>query len=186
MISKKGKKRYAILVIVLFLLPNLFVVVTGLESYPFTCAPMFGHYIGDGTEFYAFRYIGETPAAAEVDLPLNLGKRDLVPSGRYFFSKVYGSCYDYSPFGSRPNDSPAKLEERLSSYFTAYTEALPIADTSTTYDLKSIRLEVWRLDEARNPVEKRVVGTYDVNAKKFTHTYTPNLEAHEYLEGTTL
>ena len=71
--DKLVQKKYAIIIFCLFIIPNVFVVVLGIESFPLTCAPMFGHYINSNTELYEFKFEG-VKNEQSIDLIDFLGK----------------------------------------------------------------------------------------------------------------
>lgn len=164
------QKWCAALVMFIFAVPNMYYVAMGGEDFPFTCAPMFGHYIGPGTTFYNFKFIGEFPGEEKV-LPSKIGRVEEIGAMRYFFSKVYGSCDEMSPFGNHPGDTPQQLEERLGKYFKSYLRVLPEAGLKDATGLQRLRLEVWRYDSQDKVDDKHVVGYYSPATEKFTHEW---------------
>jgi hypothetical protein len=166
------QKIYAVIIMSLFAAPNIYYMVTGGEDFPFTSAPMFGHYIGKGTQFYSFRFIGEFDGVEKV-LPPRLGKNSEIATLRFFFSKIYGSCEELSPFGNHPDDSSRRLEERLATYFKGYLAALPEAGYTDINGLQRIRLEVWRYNSQDEVDAKHVVGRYTISTEKFMHQWPP-------------
>src|SRR5687767_2813386 len=116
---KTTQKVYAVLVMVAFILPNLYVIYTGHESFPFTHAPMFAHYIDETTLFYDFEYIGQNGHEERVIYPSYkepLQSKDRLIR-RFFFNKVYGSVEE-SSFSHFENDSADQLKLRLEDFFS--------------------------------------------------------------------
>ncbi len=159
---------YASIVIIAFLIPNLYVVVKGNEIFPFSSCPMFAHYIGDETQMYNFKFIGTFENAEKVLSP-SFGTDGEIMSMRFFFSKVYGSSQSNSPFSIAENDSKQLFEERLTIYFENYLHNL--ADPATHAGLQTIRLEMWHYDEEENIDDKHTIGYYDLSSEKFYHTW---------------
>lgn len=116
---KTLKKIYKFIVITLVLIPNLFVIVFGIESFPYTCAPMFGHYIDDKTDFYLLQFEGVNDSTT-TDLTDYYGKPDAFFI-RHFFSKVYGSTDDISPFTNKLEESPEAFQSRMNEFFNHYS-----------------------------------------------------------------
>ena len=165
------KKAFAIGVMVAFLVPNLIFIVRGKEDFPFTAAPMFAHYIGDHTVMYNFKFIGHTDQDSTLILPPEYGANNEMMSRRFFFAKVYGSVDCPSSFGDFCNDTPQKLEDRLSQYFTAYLWALSKNNDLDVSHLRRIDLEVWKLNPDNTASEKHRVGYYDTATQRFIHTW---------------
>ena len=159
---------YASIVMVAFLIPNLYVVVKGSENFPFSSCPMFAHYIGDETQMYNFKFIGTFENTEKV-LPPSFGTDGEIMSMRFFFSKVYGSSQTNSPFTIAQNDSKELFEERLTTYFKNYLNSLP--DPTTGAGLQTIRLEMWHYDEEDSVDDKHTIGYYDLSSEKFHHTW---------------
>jgi hypothetical protein len=113
-----SQKRYVFLIFCLFLLPNIFVVVLGIESFPLTCAPMFGHYIDDNTKLYEFKFEGlkngkTTDLIDYLDKPEN-------HFIRHFFSKAYGSTNTIYPFTNKLSESATSFQNRMNMFFQQY------------------------------------------------------------------
>jgi hypothetical protein len=164
-------KGFAALVMVVFAVPNFYFVLRGGEDFPFTCGPMYAHYLGWDTPLYNFKFIGEYEGTETV-LPSRLGNLSEAYTMRYFFSKVYGSCEEWSPFGDHPNDSRAQFEERLSRYFKQYLYQLRVTNQANTRNLKRLRLEVWRYNKEDRVDEKHIVGYYSAADETFKHQWT--------------
>ncbi len=162
------KKAFAFLVMAVFIAPNLYVFYTGHESFPFTHAPMFGHYIGEDTQFYDFEFVGDDQKRWYPSYREPLPGKDRVIR-RFFFNRVYGSM-EPSSFSYYPADSKEAFVQRLEKFFPAYFRYLH-ADSAT---VGKIHLEVWRYDARYAPVEKHTVGYYDVPARKFYFTWKNN------------
>lgn len=158
---------YAIIIICAFVLPNLYFIVIGRESFPFTQAPMFGHYIGDSTRFYEFSFILEDKGGEKEISPDYVKRHPIaeVALKRFFFGNIYGSVETTSPFGYYKNDTREALEKRMtgffSAYFKSYSQELP----------QKIRLDISRYNREYAFKEKHTVGYYDIQAKKFIHTW---------------
>jgi len=168
-----GYKIYAGIVIGLFLIPEITAVVLPLENWPFTCAPMFAHYVGEGTARYRFRFIAEY--AKESRPPREISINDIglrqIKVMRYFFGKVYGSIDPRAPWGHFPNDTQEAFEARLSRFFHGLTLQMKKKKKGKKYakGLKGIRLEVIRLDIQNRPGEVHTVGRYSVKERRFAH-----------------
>lgn len=167
---KLSNKFFAGIVITFFLLANLFVIFTGHESFPFTQAPMFGHYIGPATHFYDFKFIGENgitkttlyPGPEYKSSEPNLYYRTL----RLFF-KFYGSVEENSSFGYYVNDSKEKFEQRMTNFFSAYFKYLDQGDPN----IQTVQLEINQYDRSYQLKDSHTVGYYDVLSKKFISTW---------------
>ncbi|WP_143091056.1 hypothetical protein [Thermoflexibacter ruber] len=167
-----AKKIYALVIMLVFIIPNAYFVIIGDEDFPFTCAPMFGHYVGDETQFYNFKFIGEFESKEEF-LPPKLTNVDELSTMRFFFIKVYSSCEETPPFGTYKNDNWEKLSNRLSIYFKSYLKVLAKNQQINLADLKSVRLEVWRYGKDKKEIDaKNVVGHYDITSQKFIKNET--------------
>jgi hypothetical protein len=153
------------------LLPNLAVVIGGGESFPFTSAPMFGHYIGERTPLFQFEFRGVAHNGAATPLDPALAGRAEPLVIRLFFSKFYGSTAERSPFGNHPADTLPKFAERLRRFFAAYHAA--IARTGELPPLAAIELHLVRIDRNRVPLERQRLGVYDVTRDSYTHSWKP-------------
>lgn len=170
-----GHKIYAGLVISLFLIPEIAAIALPLENWPFTSAPMFAHYVGPQTPRYYFRFIGEYPERRKNErqiraMKLGLKEWELM---RHFFGKVYGSIDPRAPWGHFPNDTRETFEMRLSRFFHGLTVQLERKKKARKYakGLRSLRLEVVRLDSQDQPVEVHRVGRYFVGEDRFVHEW---------------
>lgn len=158
---------YAVIVICAFILPNLYYIIIGRESFPFTQAPMFGHYIGDSTRFYEFNFVLESQNG-ETEVSPDYVKRHPIAQvalKRFFFGHIYGPAEERSPFGFYKNDTKEALEKRMTDFFSAYFTSYS-QDTSA-----QIRMDVSRYNREYSFKEKHIVGHYDIRAKKFIHTW---------------
>jgi len=171
---KTSQKVFAVLVMCAFILPNLYAITMGREAFPFTPAPMFGHYIGPNTYFYDIDFIGQNNQT-EKNLYPGLNKKTEQTSNfvimRFFLNKVYGSAEVISPLGYFEQDTPAKLEERMQNFFSNYFKADLANDTT---HINTVRLEVSQYDRNYKLLAKHVIGYYDVQSKNFKHTWTSN------------
>ncbi|MEO6150870.1 MAG: hypothetical protein ABIN95_11745 [Mucilaginibacter sp.] len=156
---KKHEKVFAAFVMLAFLLPNAYTIYQGKESYPFTPAPMFGHYVGDSTHFYSFQFTANGKPFA----PDNLSNLMLK---RMFFDKVYWSVDPKSPLGHFDNDSKPVFEQRLSKFFSTYVKYLT---TDTT--IHTIQLSVNQYDRKYRQLDAHTVGYYNHDTKRFTQTW---------------
>ncbi|SNR96312.1 MULTISPECIES: hypothetical protein [Hymenobacter] len=171
---KPIQKAAAVGVMCAFIGPNLCSIVQGKESFPFTPAPMFAHYIGDDTNFYDIDFVG-TKGQTEKALYPGLNKNDAharnYATMRFFLNKIYGSAEAKSPLGYFEQDTKAQFENRMSTFFTHYF-ATDLATGAAPVD--TIRLEISRYNRRYKLQEKHVVGYYAVQAQKFTHVWKSN------------
>jgi hypothetical protein len=153
---------------VAFLLPNLYVIYTGHESFPFTHAPMFAHYIDETTSFYDFEFIGQNGHIEKVIYPSYkkaLQTKDRLIR-RFFFNKVYGSVEE-SSFSNFRDDTVDQLTARLEVFFHAYFGYLQ----ADSLPIKTIRLEVHQYNKEYVLKKKHTVGYYNVSTGKFLYTW---------------
>lgn len=166
------KKTYFLLTVSIVLLPNIFVVVMGIESFPYTCAPMFGHYIDDTTDLYLFKLEG-VKNNETTDLTEFYGKTEDFFM-RHFFSKVYGSTKAISPFTNKLSESPEYFNKRMNAFFDYYTSFLK---TEYKKSFDNINVAVKKVDQDRNTLsDYEVIGYYDTTKNKYHSLYKPNLE----------
>jgi hypothetical protein len=169
----KLKNSYKTFVISLLLIPNLFVVVLGIESFPYTCAPMFGHYIDNETPLYLFKLEGLNQNKT-TDLTAYLGKPEDFFM-RHFFSKVYGSTQAISPFSHKLSESQSAFQNRMHVFFEHYTTVL-----KEKYHLsfEQINIKAIQVDQKRQPrAEPQLLGYYDGLNKTYVSAHqnaTPN------------
>lgn len=167
---KLSQKIFAGVVIAALVIPNLYVIFRGRESFPFTQAPMFGHYIGPETFFYNFKFIGDDGNSKKLLYPSLTYSQTEPPlyfrTQRLFF-KIYGSAEENSCFGYYENDSREKFERRMSHFFSAYFKFLD-KDTS---GIQTVRLEIDQYDRRYNFKNSHIVGEYNVNSKNFVSTW---------------
>ena len=168
---RTSQKVFAFLVMCAFILPNLYAITQGREAFPFTPAPMFGHYIGPKTYFYDINFIGQNRKTDKILYPTldkNMEHTQNFSTMRFFLNKVYGSAEDISPLGYFEQDTPTKFQERMESFIPNYFKA----DLSTdTTHIDTIRLEVSQYDRSYKLQAKHIIGYYDVQSKNFKHTW---------------
>lgn len=161
------KKIYKPLVVSIVLIPNLIVIAFGIESYPYTCAPMFGHYIDDNTNFYIIKFEGIN-ANSTIDLTEYYGKSDDYFI-RHFFSKVYGSTKPITPFSSRLTESPKEFQSRMDQFFNQYSSFI-----SKKYNLSfnRINLKIKKVNQEREDLStSKIIGYFDSASKKYISKY---------------
>ena len=95
--------------------PNIIVIVLGIESFQYTCAPMFGHYIDEETDFYLLEFEGVNDNRKN-DLKDYYGKNEILFI-RHFFCKFYGSNTQITPYSSWLEDSPEDFSNRMLVFF---------------------------------------------------------------------
>lgn len=162
---KRHKKVLAVFVMSAALLPNLYVILKGEESYPFTQAPMFGHYVGDSTAFYDFRFLAEGPNGTAEVLPSHEEQQNALATQRFFFHSVYGSTETNSPFINFANDTPEQLSQRMSLFFNTYFK------DEEAQGVDRIQLVVDRYNRRYELQESRTIGNYDLTTQRYTHTW---------------
>ncbi|APY12420.1 hypothetical protein BWZ22_14850 [Seonamhaeicola sp. S2-3] len=161
--KKHLNKTYKYIIITLVLLPNIFVMAVGIESFPFTCAPMFGHYINEETDLYLFKFEGVVNNK-KINLTEYYGK----PEGyliRHFFSKVYGSTDTISPFTNKLHENHSYFKTRMNTFFKTFASFL-----EKEYNLKfeKINLMVIKVDPNRNPLsEYKMLGFFNTNESQY-------------------
>lgn len=166
--TTKYNKIYAACVFLAFILPNLYAVIKGRESYPFTPAPMFSHYIGDTTKFYDFVFIAEWDSFERVVDPEHSEHKNQLAIKRFFFDRVYGSVEKNSPLWNEENDNKEKLEKRMSNFFSVYFKHLQNSD------IKSIRLEITEYDHNYTAIASHQAGSFFFSTKHFIHSWGKN------------
>ena len=163
MIIKQLRKQYATLLFACFLIPNIGVVVFGIESFPFTCAPMFGHYIDKETPLYLLKFEGVTDTET-IDLVNYFGKPEDFFM-RHFFSKVYGSTQAISPFTNKISESKEAFQHRMNTFFKHY-ESVLLKNYNLSFN--QINVKAVRVNQNRKPLDNPTnLGFY--NCK--TNTY---------------
>ncbi|WP_324583988.1 hypothetical protein [Agriterribacter sp.] len=170
---KASQKFFAGIVIVSLIIPNLYVIFKGRESFPFTQAPMFGHYIGPKTYFYDFKFIGDNGNGQKILYPSLTYSQTESPlyfrTQRLFF-KIYGSAEKNSCFGYYQNDSRERFEQRMSRFFSAYFKFL----NKDTSGIQTIRLEIDQYNRQYDLKDSHIVGEYNVISKNFISTWKAN------------
>ncbi|WP_157887002.1 hypothetical protein [Hymenobacter sp. PAMC 26628] len=165
-------KILATLIMLIILLPNLYSIYLGRESFPYTNAPMFGHYIGASTYFYDIKFLIDSGSTTKRIFPYYDGEKQSIDyiGQRFFFNNIYGSAEKKSPFGySEPNTSEA-FELRMDAFFQAYFKHL---FTGKSANLK-VRCEVSQYNNEWHLLSSHTIGYYDVPLKKFKHTWKRN------------
>jgi hypothetical protein len=170
--SEQWGRRLGVLASLVFLLPHAVTMVHPREEFPLTSAPMFAHYIDQGTPRYRFRFTAEfndrrppqEVRGAQLGVPG-------VEFTRYFFAKVHRSIDPHSPFADHGRDTPAAFEARLTTFFERTAAVLRRRDPVRWRGLQRLRLEVLRLDKGNRAVDVHEVGRYQVSAGKFFHTW---------------
>ena len=152
--------------IVAFLLPNLWAFVDPYETFPYTSAPMFAHYVGEDTPRYRFRFVTESGGEEHELRATDLGLAG-VEFTRYFFGHVYGSTDPTTPFAIAGEDTPADFEARLSAFFG---DVQTVLERQNAKQLSGLRLELVRLDADNRDADVWVVGHYDTTTHRFSRT----------------
>ncbi|AXP82435.1 hypothetical protein CJ739_3373 [Mariniflexile rhizosphaerae] len=161
------KRVYKPLICACFLIPNLLVIIFGIESFPYTCAPMFGHYINKDTKFYLFKLEGVKDSKS-IDLTKYLGKSDDLFM-RHFFSKVYGSTDAISPFTNKFSESKSDFQERMDLFFKNYSNLL-MDKYKRSFD--KINLKIVEVNQKREPQTKpEIIAYYDSEKQHYVSLY---------------
>tara|TARA_R110002050_G_scaffold296426_1_gene456393 strand:- start:40572 stop:41087 length:516 start_codon:yes stop_codon:yes gene_type:complete len=165
---KRKVNLYLIFVFSIVLLPNIFVMIMGIESFPYTCAPMFGHYIDDKTDLYLLKFEGEN-GTDKIDLLDNYGKS---PKGlfiRHFFSKAYGTTSKISPFSNTLTDSKVEFNTRMKAFFENFSTFLS-KEYNMSFD--KINILIKKVDQNRNSLTNySLIGFYNSEKKQYYSTY---------------
>lgn len=164
---KSWKSKYAVLIWAIVLVPNIFAIYFGVASFPFTCAPMFAHQVNDDSKLCVFKFEGSNTCKT-VDLADNYGRSETFFI-RYFFSKVYGSSEQVSPFATRLSENKADFQRRMNDFFEDYAAFL---DEEKQLTLDKITLKVRQVDAFRHDMAPcEILGYYDVKLKKYISAY---------------
>jgi hypothetical protein len=158
-----ANRTYILIVCSVVIIPNLFVVAFGIENFPFTSAPMFGHYVGPETELYVFKFEGVKDEKRTLILPEENGRPEPVFM-RQFFSQVYGSSDSLSPFSAWLDDSPEKFKRRMEDFFMRYTDFL-VVKRNKKFDRIDLILE--RVDHTGKPLHAFRLGYFDTNSNQY-------------------
>lgn len=152
------------------LLPNVCAIYAGSESYPYTNAPMFGHYVGDATYFYDVAFISEAHSVDERVFPYTQAPVTYANylDMRFFFNKIYGSAEKRTPFKHFEHDTSKDLEARMNAFFLAYFKHLRVGEAGAG---RRIRCDINRYDSQQRLLDSHTVGYYDLALKKFKHTW---------------
>ncbi|MFD0988637.1 hypothetical protein ACFQ1R_00890 [Mariniflexile jejuense] len=157
------KNIYKATIIPLIVIPNIFVMVLGIESFPYTCAPMFGHYIDSKTDLYLLEFEGVNDGKT-TNLINYLGKPEDFFM-RHFFSKVYGSTKAISPFSNKLSESDEAFHDRMKLFFLHYTKIL-----KDEYHLtfQKINIKAVKVNQDRKKLtEPKIIGFYDTSEKEY-------------------
>ncbi|WP_375324224.1 hypothetical protein [Flagellimonas sp. GZD32] len=152
-----SKKNYVLFLGVLFLLPNIFVVVLGIESFPFTSAPMFGHYVNDDSNLYLLKFEGHNKDTI-IELVDYYGKSEYT-FVRHFYGKAYGSSEYLTPFADRIFEDEDKFNKRLKAFFENYNRFL---QDKHNLHFQKIEVKIAKVDKFRNNLSDfETFGIYD-------------------------
>lgn len=170
----KWKTTYKIFVFSFILSPNIFVAILGLESFPYTCAPMFGHYIDENTSLYILKFEGVDNGRV-VNLLEYYDKAE-VRFIRHFFGKVYGSTEPRSPYSSRLTDGKKEFETRMNNFFQNFSMFLSVKHNM---HFDKINIQVMKVDQNRNKLsEFSLLGYYDLIQEKYYSSYEAPTESN--------
>jgi hypothetical protein len=158
-------KFYMLIISALVILPNIYVVVLGIENFPFTCAPMFAHYVNPETPLYIYKFEGIRNLKRELVKSDENGRPESVFM-RQFFSKVYGSKYPVSPFGYHPDDSPEAFTLRMNEFFKHYGRYL-LENKKKNYE--RIELILDKVDPSGKKLNSYLLGYFDVKEQHYFH-----------------
>ena len=161
-------KKYAVFIILIFVVPNLYSVISGHESYPFTPAPMFTHYVDEKSNFHEFLFFGESDTGEVKLKPRHQHNTSVVSQNRFFFDQIYGSVEHNYPIGTVKEDSEKAFEARLTQFFNTYF------DYPEASHIQQIKLVVNQYDNNYKLTDAHIVGIYDSKTKQFTHTWGKN------------
>lgn len=155
-----------VLVSAALITPNVVVIASGTEDFPFTTAPMFAHYVGPASTLAAFRLVGVRGDATE-ELPVSetgLNSREVQ---RQLVSWFYRPQTDTAPFRdlSGASDDPAVFADRMSAFFRPLTDFLR-ERRSLSYDTVELYADV--VDSSGSPLRTELVGSYDVADDRYT------------------
>jgi hypothetical protein len=158
-------KKYAIFIILLFLIPNVYSLISGHESFPFTPAPMFTHYVEKNSHFYEFQFIGKKDAAEVKLKAFHKHNTGFLSQNRFFFDQVYGSVEQNYPIGTVKQDGKKEFEQRVAKFFNVYF------DYPEAKKMEQIKLVVNEYDNSFKLTDAHVVGIYDNQTKQFNHIW---------------
>lgn len=158
---------YKWIVYLLVLAPNIFASIVGVESFPFTSAPMFGHYVGEETGLYLLKF--EALSGAEyIDLEPYYDRPESYFI-RHFFSKVYGGTGNISAFNGRLSENPEKFQARMNTFFDDFTN---YALEHHELQIQKINLKAIKVDKDRKPLaEPLLIGYYDIQTNEYKSLY---------------
>ena len=168
---RTSNKIFAVLIMGVFILPNMYSIIFGREAFPFTPAPMFAHHIGTKTLFYDINFVGQSNKADTILYPSlenNAIQYRNFATMRFFLNKVYGSAEAISPLGYFAQDNQAKFEKRMSVFMSNYFRK---ASTSTNPQIDTIRLEIKQYNRNYQLQANHIIGYYNTKSKTFKHVW---------------
>ena len=162
-----ANKIYALLIMLAFILPNAYIIWKGKEEYPYTPAPMFGHYIGGQTRFYDIKFFAKGQLTRNEVLPFHKEFSNQLSIGRFFFDRVYGSVEPNTPLGDFSNESREKFEKRMENFCAVYFGYLKKDENK----YRELELVVNQYDRKYNLLNSHLIGYYDINNNQFKHIW---------------
>ncbi|MFK7780111.1 MAG: hypothetical protein QM490_03095 [Candidatus Gracilibacteria bacterium] len=125
---------------------------------------MFGHYIDDSTDLYLFKFEGINEESSNINLINYYGKpEDLFM--RHFFSKVYGSTENISPFSNRLSEGYNSFHNRMDTFFNHYSGFI---QSKYNLSFRRINLLVKKVDQNRNDLSDfELIGYYESEDKSY-------------------
>lgn len=138
-------------------------IVGPYEDWPFTSAPIFAYYVAPGSPVYDILFHAEDTDGRSWPIRSfrDLGMGEL-SFKRLFFGKYYGSTDPRYPDGHHPNDTPEAFAARLGDFCGRLAAVMARRGRAPV----AIRIEVHEV-AGKHVAKRRVVGRYDVEAKKF-------------------
>jgi len=164
---KKRKKLIAIIIMLVFILPNAYTIIIGKETYPYTPAPMFGHYIGDETLFYKIKFIAKGPGGEKEVLPLHEEHQNALAISRFFFDKIYGSVEAKTPLGNFADETRGKFKSRMEQFCSVYFAHVKKEDPQ----VDRIDFVVDQFNRNYDLKNTHAIGYYDFLTHQFIHTW---------------
>ncbi len=165
-------QRFGVYFLFLALLsPQIMVLFTAGEVWPFTSAPMFA---SPTDRLYRFEWLLQSADGTDRELRAHdLYWREM-PTMRHFFLHVYGAL-GRSPHSAIVNDNPSLFRERLSVYFRSIFKELHLKRPSWVEPGVKLRVSILSVDGKERPMKRRTVGFYSPEEQRFTHTWESNL-----------
>lgn len=163
MINRIKKNGYVILIYLLILIPNGIVIFYGLESFPYTCAPMFAHYLDQDTPIYVQRFDGYV-GDEKIDLTEYFGKNSVI-FNRNFFCKYHGGNGTRTPYSNWIEDTEENYLNRMKVFFDYYGTYV---ENTHNMVLDSIHCSIQQVDKERVPKGPTITyGVYHKNTKTY-------------------